>query len=86
MVYCLEVVSDHGINIQVHPHVTGATALSEIKERADKGRSGLTGKNQDCFVLPLVSVAPMAKVLDLGAAGSCHPLWLHLWQSTAPHS
>lgn len=62
MVYCLEVVTDHCINIQVDPHVTGATALSEIKERATKGRSGFAGKNQDCFVLPLMAVALMANM------------------------
>lgn len=64
MVYCLDVVSDHGIYIQVHPHVSGAAALSEIKERAVKGRSGFAGK--DYFVLSLVAVALMANVLNLG--------------------
>lgn len=62
IVYCEEVVSDHGVNIRVHPRVSGAAALSEIKDKAVKERSGFAGKNQHCFVLPLVAVAPMANM------------------------
>lgn len=62
MVYWEELVSDHAVNIRVHPCVTRAAALSEIKDRAVQERSGFAGKNQHCFVLPLVAVALMANM------------------------
>jgi len=36
VVYCEEIVSDHGVNIQVLSHVTEATGISEIKERRSR--------------------------------------------------